>query len=200
MRQGRPRSGFVMLLGLACLLLGWVIYEQVSENPTVKSMKPGDAAEAGEAATPPAQGASFSAPDKQSLGVILERPLFTQTRRPIGPASNGAQGMTVDFSLSGVVISGGARSALIRSGSDGNVQQLKIGETIGGWTLVQVAADRVVVRRDMVEAEVFLDYAAPAPPGVRTEVPPNTPKDVNKEGESQMNDAGEAKSGETSTE
>jgi hypothetical protein len=35
---------------------------------------------------------------------------------------------------------------------------------------------------------------------VRTEVPQNTPKDVNKEGESQMNDAGEAKSGETSTE
>ena len=189
-----------MLLGLACLLLGWVIYEQVSENPTINAMKPGDAAQAGGAATAPAEGTSFSVPDKQSLGVILERPLFTQTRRPIGAASNGAQGMTVDFSLSGVVISGGARSALIRSGTDGNVQQLKIGETIGGWTLVQVAADRVVVRRDMVEAEVFLDYAAPAPPGVRTEVPQNTPKDVNKEGESQMNDAGEAKSGETSTE
>jgi type II secretory pathway component PulC len=192
----------VSLLGLACLLLAWVIYEQVAENPTIDALKPG-AAEVGDAAARPTEAASVSMPDRQSLAVILERPLFTQTRRPIGVPSNGPQGTTIDFSLSGVVISGGARSALIRSGSDGNVQQLRVGETIGGWTLVQVAADRVVVRRDTVEAEVFLDYAAPAPAGLRTEVPKNTPKEVTNEGEatnegeSQMNSAGETKSGET---
>lgn len=200
MRRGRPRSGFVVLLGLICLLLAWVIYEQVAEIPAIKAMKPSDSAGAGDAATRPAEATSVSVPDRQSLAVILERPLFTQTRRPIGVASNGPQGVSVDFSLSGVVISGGARSALIRSGSDGAVQQVKVGETLGGWTLVEVAADRVVVRRDAVEAEVFLDYAAPAPAGLRTEVPKNTPKEVTNEGEPQVNDAGEGKSSETPNE
>ena len=65
---------------------------------------------------------------------------------------------------------------------------------------MEVAADRVVVRRDAVEAEVFLDYAAPAPAGLRTEVPKNTPKEVTNEGEPQVNDAGEGKSGETPNE
>ena len=124
MRRGRPRSGFVVLLGLICLLLAWVIYEQVAEIPAIKAMKPSDSAGAGDAATRPAEATSVSVPDRQSLAVILERPLFTQTRRPIGVASNGPQGVSVDFSLSGVVISGGARSALIRSGSDGAVQQV----------------------------------------------------------------------------
>jgi type II secretory pathway component PulC len=200
MRRGRPRSGGVVLLGLICLLLAWVIYEQVAEIPAIKAMKPSEAAGAGDAATRPAEATSVSMPDRQSLAVILERPLFTQTRRPIGVASNGPQGVSVDFSLSGVVISGGARSALIRSGSDGAVQQVKVGETLGGWTLVEVAADRVVVRRDAVEAEVFLDYAAPAPAGLRTEVPKNTPKEVTNEGEPQVNDASEGKSGEAPNE
>jgi type II secretory pathway component PulC len=186
-----------MLLGVACLMLASVIYEQVAENRTIKSMKSSDVAEVGGAAARPTEVASFSVPDRQSLAVVLERPLFTETRRPSGVAGNGTQGMTVDFSLSGVVIAGGARSALVRSSNDGSLQQLKVGETIGGWTLVQVAADRVVVRRDTVEAEVFLDYAAPAPPGPRTEVPKNTAKDATNEGEPQMNDGDEAKSGET---
>jgi hypothetical protein len=200
MRRSRSKSGLVVLLGLVCLLLAWVIYEQVAQNPTINAMKPGDAAQAGAAAIQRSEAATFSVPDRESLAVILERPLFTQTRRPSGIAAGGAQGMAVDFSLSGVVISGGVRSALIRSGPNGIVRQLKVGETIGGWTLVQVAADRVVVRRDTVEAEVFLDYAAPAPPVQRTEIPKNMPKDLpakSNEDERQMNEPGEAKSDET---
>lgn len=197
MRRSQARSRLVVLLGLVCLLLAWVIYEQVAQNPTIKAMKPSDVAEAGAAAIQRSEAATFSVPDRQSLAVILERPLFTQTRRPSGIAAGGAQGMAVDFSLSGVVISGSVRSALIRSGTNGIVQQLKVGETIGGWTLVEVAADRVVVRRDAVETEVFLDYAAPAPPVRRTEVPNDRPKDLSAESnedERQMNEAGEAKS------
>lgn len=202
MRRSRAKPRLVVLLGLVCLLLAWVIYEQVAEIPAIQAVKPSDVAEAGAAAIQRSEAATFSVPDRQSLAVILERPLFTQTRRPSGIAAGSTQGMAVDFSLSGVVISGGVRSALIRSGTNGVVQQLKIGDAIGGWTLVEVAADRVVVRRDTVEAEVFLDYAAPAPPVPRTEIPMNMTKDPtarSNEDERQMNETGDTKSGETSS-
>lgn len=147
------------------------------------------------------QAAAYSMPDRRSLAVILERPVFAQRRRPIGLAGGGAQG-EVDFSLSGVVISGNVRSALVRSGGSGTVQQFKVGDTIGGWTLVEVAADRVVVRRDALETEVFLDYAAPAPPIQRpetTEAMPNEAPAKSNENERQMNGAAEAKPDDTSS-
>ena len=100
---------------------------------------------------------------------------------------------SIDFTLSGIVISGDQRSALIRPTDAGAVQQWRIGEEIAGWTLVEVAADRVIVRRDTTEAEVFLDYAAPAPPVPRTEIPANARKAAPADGkvdERQMNGTG----------
>jgi hypothetical protein len=35
--------------------------------------------------------------------------------------------------------------------------------------LMEIALDRIKVRRGAVEAEMLIDYAAPAPPGPRTE-------------------------------
>jgi type II secretory pathway component PulC len=200
MRRSRSRSGLVVLLGLACLLLAWVIYQEVATSSPINVMEPVDHAEADMAAVEQGQAAAYSMPDRRSLAVILERPVFTQTRRPIGVAGGGAQ-EAVDFSLSGVVISGNVRSALVRSGDSGTVQQFKVGDTIGGWTLVEVAADRVVVRRDALEAEVFLDYAAPAPPVPRPEITETPPKEApakSNENERQMNGAAETKPDETS--
>jgi hypothetical protein len=60
-----------------------------------------------------------------------------------------------------VVISGSERAALVRVGNAGAARQVKEGEEINGWVLVSVAEDRVIVRRDSLELEVFLDYAGP---------------------------------------
>jgi type II secretory pathway component PulC len=157
-----------MLLGLASILLAWVIYQESAEIPAIQAAERGDPAALGTPA-PTAPEATFSMPDRESLAVILERPLFSQTRRPSGVASDDARAGSIDFTLAGVVISGSERSALIRPGNAKIVQQLKQGETIAGWTLVEITADRVVVRRDAIETEIFLDYTAPVPPGPRTE-------------------------------
>lgn len=168
MRRNRMKSRLVVLLGLLCVLLAWVIYEEISGIPAIRATEAGGVAMPGAPAPVPSE-ATFAMPDRQSLAVILERPLFTQTRRPSRVASGGALAGSADFTLSGVLISGDERSALIRAGSTGTVHQLKHGENIAGWTLVEIAADRVIVRRDAIETEIFLDYTASAPPGPRTE-------------------------------
>ncbi|MGH6891708.1 MAG: hypothetical protein ACREEP_05580 [Dongiaceae bacterium] len=167
-RRPRSRTLFAWLAGAVCIVLAWLIYDQLGGLGTPES---GESAQAGPSAAPsplPNQ-AAFPTPDKAAMAVIVERPVFSQTRRPSRVAGGGAQGTSIDFALSGVVISGNERSALVRPVDGGSVQQLKEGEDIAGWTLVEIAPDRVVVRRDELEAEVFLDYAAPAPPLPRTE-------------------------------
>jgi type II secretory pathway component PulC len=165
------RSRLVVLLALLCALLAWVIYEEIAGIRAIKVTEAGGVTAAAGAPAPIASEAAFAMPDRQSLAVILERPLFTQTRRPSSIPNDGAPAASPDFTLSGVMISGGERSALIRSDDTGTVQQLKRGESIAGWTLVEIATDRVIVRRDATETEILLDYTAPAPPGLRTETP-----------------------------
>jgi type II secretory pathway component PulC len=168
MRRSRTKSRLVVLLGLVCVLLAWVIYEEIAGIPAIKATEAGGIATPG-APVPIPSEATFAMSDRQSFAVILERPLFTQTRRPSSVASEDAPAGSADFTLAGILISGNERSALIRTGSTGTLQQLKRGENIAGWTLVEIAADRAIVRRDAIETEILLDYAAPAPPGPRTE-------------------------------
>lgn len=168
MRQDRAKSRLVVLLGLICLLLAWVIYEEIAGAPVIK------ATEAGGVATPGAEAsrfseAAFAMPDRQSLAVIRERPLFAQTRRPSSVASGGALAGSADFTLSGILIFAGERSALIQAGDSQTVKPFKQGENIAGWTLVEIAADRIIVQRDTIETEILLDYTAPAPGGSRIE-------------------------------
>lgn len=190
MRRHRTKSRLAVLLGLLCVLLAWVIYEESEGIPAIKATEAGGVATAPGVPAPVPSEAAFAVPDRQSLGVILERPLFTQTRRPSSVASSGAPAGSADFTLSGVLISGGERSALIRSGDTGTVRQLKRGENIAGWTLVEIATDRVIVRRDAIETEIFLDYSAPAPPGARTQRGTNTTPDAEQD-EHQINRTGD---------
>ena len=167
MRRHRTRAVFVWLLGMVCIALAWVIYEEISDLSTTEIPDSTDAERPNLVAPMPSQPI-LAMPDKASLAVILERPVFSQTRRPGGGIA-GEQATSTDFTLSGVVISATQRSALVQPDNGGIIQRLKEGEDIAGWILVEIAPDRIIVRRGTVEAEVFLDYAAPALPMPRTE-------------------------------
>lgn len=189
MPRQRTKSAIPWFLSAVCIVLGWAIYRQVTELPALQKLEASGTVALGE---PTAMGSPAipSMPDRSTLAVILERPVFAQGRRPSGGANGSRQAASIDFTLAGVVIFGDERSALIRPAAGGAIQQLKIGENVGGWTLIEVARDRVIVRRDTAEAEVFLDYAAPAPQTTRTEGPRNVskaaPADGNKD-ERQVN-------------
>lgn len=168
MRRRRTRGVLAWLLGMACIALGWVIYEEIDDRWTSEVLDATDITTLPAQPAPMPLEAVFAMPDKESLAVILERPVFSQTRRPSGGIAGG-QTTSADFTLSGVVISATQRSALIQPNSGGVIHRLKEGEEIDGWMLVEIALDRIIVRRGTVEAEVFLDYAAPAPPMPHTE-------------------------------
>lgn len=168
MRRHRSRVGLMWLIGIACTALAWLIYEEISKLPSGEILDSASATLPSLAAPVPSQPV-LAMPDKASLAVILERPVFSQTRRPSG-APAGAQA-TIDFTLSGVVISTYQRSALVQPGKAGIVQRLKEGDEIAGWTLIQITPDRIIVRRGAEEAEMLLNYAAPAPPVSSTPVP-----------------------------
>lgn len=168
MRRGRLKALLLALLGITCIALAWVIYEEVRRQGANEALALGE----GEASVVPAPlptQSSLAMPDKAAVAVIVERPVFSQTRRPSMAPVAGVPATAMDVTLSGVVISGNERSALVRRGNDGVVQRLKVGEEVAGWTLVEIALDRIVVRRDTLEADVFLDYTAPAPPAPRAE-------------------------------
>lgn len=167
MRQDRTKTMAMWLLGVAFIALACVIYAEI------RVLLRSDAAASGDAALPnrtaPITSPPFLAmPDRASLAVILERPVFSETRRPSEDPA-GAQVTATDFTLSGVVISASERSVLVKPGNGGMIQRLKEGDDIGGWILEEIALDRIRIRRGAVEAEMLIDYAAPAPLIPRTE-------------------------------
>src|SRR5689334_15807722 len=118
MRRHRTRRALTWFIFVACLLLAWVVYEELTELPKSEALEASDTAAAGEL-TPTATAASLSMPDRATLEVVLQRPVFSQSRRPSVHAQGGAQTTGIDFTLSGVVISGDERSALIRPATGG---------------------------------------------------------------------------------
>jgi type II secretory pathway component PulC len=167
MRSDRTRTKFVWLLGATFIALVGVIYAEISTLLT------NDVPESDDAALPslPAPMSSppyFAMPDKASLAVILERPVFSETRQPSGDPDS-VRAAPADFTLAGVVISPSERSALVQPGNGGMIQRVREGDDIGGWMLMEIALDRIKVRRGAVETEMLIDYAAAVPPGPRTE-------------------------------
>ena len=156
MPRHRIQTLFIGLTAAVCVLLGWTIQHEMTALPSTRAAAP--------AADPiaPAAPASFAVPDRDSLAVIVERPVFSESRRP-GEAVEGPA-LALDFTLVGVVISGRERSALVQSPHGGAVQRLAEGEEVSGWIVVDIAPDHIVVRHDATEAEMPLDYNAPAPP------------------------------------
>ena len=167
MRRYRTTTMLVWLLGVAFIALVCVIYAEVSAPFTDDALKSGDAAPA-DLPAPVSSPPLFAMPDRESLAVILERPVFSETRRPSRDLA-GAKATPADFTLAGVVISAGARSALIQPLHGNVLRSLKEGDDIDGWMLVEIARDRIKIRRGAVEAEMLIDYAAPAPLIPRTE-------------------------------
>jgi type II secretory pathway component PulC len=152
---------------VAFIALVLVIYAEISILLTNDSLESEDAAPRNLSA-PTSSPPLFAMPDRASLAVILERPVFSETRRPSEEPA-GAQAPATDFTLAGVVISASERSALVKPGNGGMIQRLKEGDDIGGWMLEEIALDRIKIRRGAVEAEMLIDYAAPAPLIPRTE-------------------------------
>ena len=107
------------------------------------------------------------------------RPLFTQDRRPRGflasvPEGEGeaAQSASLDFILTGVLISPQVRLAIVQPNGGGEAQRVRVGsspEGANGWRLLEVQPRRVVFEGS--SGQVTLDLrtfggSGPAPGAV----------------------------------
>ena len=91
---------------------------------------------------------------------MVERPLFSATRRPppaplalppagfAPPPSEPPAPLGPDIALSGVISGGGGGVALLRRPQDAAPVRLGLGGRLDGWTLAEIRPRAVVLRRD----------------------------------------------------
>ena len=160
----RRRPGWAMptaLLAL-CAGLGWLVYQGLQAVPP-----PGPVATAG--GTPPLDAlpeeTAFVMPPEQSFAAILERPLFSPTRRPPpeGIASAAGPVPTLKIDVVGIVISEQEQFALILTENSKEVVRLSAGDEFQGWTLEEIEPERVTFRRGEIEEQIELSFDRPPP-------------------------------------
>jgi hypothetical protein len=148
----------------------------------------------------PAERVALSLPPIEEFRVIVERPLFSPSRRPPLPAPPPEPELVaveaavvepvaqpepppppaISFSLIGIVMFGDQRVALLQPLDGARAVQLREGEEFGGWTAALIEKERAVFRSAYSEEELKLDFRSPTPPGfvpAQSELPPPAPID-----------------------
>jgi general secretion pathway protein N len=124
---------------LGCAILGslaFVILDGYGSDPQWREPLPAAAAAANTHAAPLL---SMDELPEQRLAAIWQQPLFSPDRHPDAERSQGAETGLAGYALSGVVLDGAARWALLRQGQ--RPLKLKLGQALdNGWVLSQLSA------------------------------------------------------------
>ena len=140
-------AGAALLAGLA--LWPWLVAPPVALAPL--------------AARPPAAPAA-APPALRPLAdyaAIVERPLFSPSRRPTPGVAAAAPATGHRFRLIGIVGTGAMRKAFVADG--GRRAEIVAGDTLdGGWTVKEIAPDRVLLSSPAGEAVLRLTQPAAA--------------------------------------
>ena len=114
--------------------------------------KPALAAAAG-AATP---AGDLSGVPLEHFRAIVERPLFSPTRRPPPSSAGEPDSGARQFQLKGVVVSAREQRALIVSQLTGKSYTVRTGDVVEGWRVERITAQSAAFTKDGVEALVRL--------------------------------------------
>jgi hypothetical protein len=157
------------LLLLAIVGLGTVVVLElaggVSIAPEVTA-----AARAAVAAVAPVRPTKFQPPPARQFDEISDRPLFFPSRRPfVPPAAPDSQAASTDepaakIELIGVLLTDHERAALVQPEGQPAAHWVHEQQTVAGWLVEEIAADRVRLRDgDHVEVvKLRADQARPA--------------------------------------
>ncbi len=156
-----------LVVASGTLAIGWLVVSGPSEAPATVSAvraRPVDAASAG---PDPILGdllavtRRFDPPPREQFATLLERPLFTPTRRPaarapepIPVAADQPDEEEVEpvppFRLVGTVSRRCSTEALVSLDAGGGLARLAPGHELSGWVVIEIGADRLEVERDGV--------------------------------------------------
>jgi hypothetical protein len=117
--KAKPTPGTTVLLPVlllaGCLGLGWEIYQQLVVSPAPRPVAL--AAGPAEPLPEPSEEVSFVMPPADDFAEVMERPLFSPSRRPPSEAAlmvEVAANDPLDLELTGVIASGDQRTAIFR--------------------------------------------------------------------------------------
>jgi hypothetical protein len=102
---------------------------------------------------------------------IAARPLFTPTRRPAPAAAPPSTYTPGQFVLQGVIVAGGARTAMLREKSTGKMHRVEAGRDVNGIRVAKIEAEAVTLTQgadqEVLQLQVQRPGATPgaAPPG-----------------------------------
>ena len=195
MKRKRKRSQLFWLTG-ASLVLACVIYAEIYARPVAQAASPLQAKAA--ESTPAPQAQSWPAmPTKSRFAEIVDRPLFSSSRRAEIAGMPVAATQSMGYSLLGVVISMGDPIALLKPDAGGEPLRARQGDDISGWRVARIESDRVVILHDQVEQELHMDFAAPAPLPPAVQPPGNAePMPSETEGQTDAHTAAQPQEGQ----
>jgi general secretion pathway protein N len=149
-------GGSALLLGALCAGLVFVIYGELVEPAEGPGTLRSSAANAEGPQRPASTSDASNLPPIDAYAEVVKRPLFSTTRQPPPPAAAQDSTGKSSFVLIGIVISQSERTALIQAGRGATIARLREGQTVDGWTVQSIAADRVTLERGGVRQELKL--------------------------------------------
>jgi hypothetical protein len=141
------RLEVVMVLALTALCggLAGLVHAEI-EAPLIAATEPSMAPGPAPVAAAPAAAQSIALRPLEAYAEVTARPVFSSKRRPPPPQETVQQAASSDgFVLAGIVETASERTALILHGQPLKPVRLKEGETVDGWTVRSIFADRIVV-------------------------------------------------------
>lgn len=138
----------------------------------------GESDEATDTATADDEDA-FRLPPIETFSAIIERPLLNRSRRPTPTQADEAAGLSTSegkspLLLSGVMIAGKRRVALLQTRASPQTIRAEEGETIEGWKVVSIRPQAVTVASGSTREDLALPDRLIAP-GTPVQTPPRQP-------------------------
>ena len=180
--QDRRRLLLLLMAG-ASLVMACIVYAEIRARPVIERVALSEGA--GEIRVPPLPKPRTIMPAKETFAVIVERPLFSPSRRPPAEGTAATPTPAPDFSLFGIVISAGEPFALVKPGAGGDPVRITEGASMSGWTVSRIEADRIMIWQGTTQQELLLDFSTPAPASA---VPNDAPADSQVAPADQAND------------
>ena len=149
------------VLLVCCVLLAGLVTAQFTDK-TTSPLYTADAP-AGDVADDEIQLAyvNYEPPDRAAFNGILERPLFTQGRRPPEPPKPQKTAVRpvvrLHLRLLGVAMTQDTQVALVRDLGSNELLRLEQGMEHQGWTVATVAPGQAVLTRDEQVLELDLE-------------------------------------------